>query len=101
VTVVIGVVTVAVVLVGVVTVTAVIGVLTVTVAATVVGGVGIGSVGRETVGTRSVEGKGDDPASAVDERTDAGVAPPEPCGVEPGVDEGGAALALEPPVVLK
>ena len=88
-TVVIGVVTVAVVLVGVVTVTAVIGVLMVTVA----GDVGIGSVGTETVGTWSVEGNRDAAASAVEERTDAGVVSPlEPCAAAP---------ILEPPAVLE
>jgi len=89
VTVVIGVVTVAVVLVGVVTVTAVIGVLMVTVA----GDVGIGSGGTETVGSWSVEGNSDAAASAVEERTDAGVVSPlEPCVAAP---------ILEPPAVLE
>ena len=99
-TVVIGVVTVAVAPVGVVTVTAVIGVLTVTVAATVAGDFGIGTVGRETVGSPSVEGTnvegaGDGPTSAVDDRTDAGVAtPPEPC------DDASAAFTAEAPAAL-
>jgi hypothetical protein len=76
VTVVIGVVTVAVVSVGMVTVTAVTGVLTVTVA----GEAAVGGVGRETVGSGSVEGGRDGAASAVDERTTAGVvAPSGPC----------------------
>ena len=93
--VVIGVVTVAVVPVGVVTVTAVIGVLTVTVGATVAGDVGMCSLGRETAGTRSVEGNSNDGASAVDERTDAGVASPlEPC------FDAGTALTLERLAVL-
>jgi hypothetical protein len=90
VTVVIGVATVAVVLVGVVAATVVIGVLMVTVVATVTGSVGIAGVGRETVGTRSVEETSDGATSAVDERTDAGVA----SAVEPWVDAR-TALTLE------
>jgi hypothetical protein len=79
VTVVSGVVTVAVVPLGEVTVAAVIGVMTVTVAATVADDFGIGS--RGTVGTRSVAGDGDGATTlAVDV---------------------GAALVLEPSVVLK
>lgn len=81
-TVVIGVATVTVVLVGVVTATVVIGVLMVTVAATATGSVVTGGFGRETVGTLSVEDIGDGATSAVDERTDAGVA----SAVEPCVD---------------
>ena len=80
---------------GVVTVAEMIGVLTVTVAATVTGDAGIGSVGRETAGTRSVEGNADAATSAVDERTDAGVASPP----EPGADAG-ATLSVEPSVLF-
>jgi hypothetical protein len=80
---------------GVVTVAEMTGVLTVTVAATVAGDVGTGSVGREPVCNGSVEGNSDRTTSAVDERTDGGVASP----LEPGADAG-AALTSEPSVVF-